>query len=170
MVTLFTLGLGVVVYVTSQQLATTELVAPSVPEVEPEAAEPACTLAFNINPTTTPTSTPTNTPTSTPTGTPTATPTPTPTGTQEIVYVYPTPTPVQIMSCNSSCTINTDCPSDLVCVDGSCRNPSCTGATTCVCTQTPQPTPKTPVSGGPSVLGATVIGMGVLILLVGLAL
>ena len=97
LVTLFTLGLGLVVFLTSQQLATTKQVAPTAPQAKPKAAAPACTLAFAINLTTTntPTPTPTNTPTATPTPTPgpTSTPTPTPTPGQQIVYVNPTATP-----------------------------------------------------------------------------
>lgn len=171
LVALFTLGLGAVVYITSQQLATTSQIAPTVPESQPEAAAPACTLAFAINLTTT------NTPTPTPTPTPanTNTPTPTPTPGQQIVYVNPTatPTPVQqtVASCNNACTINTDCAGGLVCVDSFCRSAACTSDTTCACAATTvQPTPKTPVSGGPTVLGASVIGIGMLILILGLAL
>ncbi len=183
LVALFTVGLGVVVYLTSQQLATTKQVAPTVPQAQPEAAAPACALAFTIGattgtptPTPTPTSTPTNTPTptATPTPGPTGTPTPTPTG-QQIVYVNPTPTPIQVVQttvigCNSACTVNADCPGGLVCIDSACRNASCTTETSCSCSVTPQPTPKTPVSGGPTVLGASIIGIGTLILILGLAL
>jgi len=179
LVVLFTIGLGVMVYITSQQLATTKNVAPNVAQVQPKAAAAACTLAFAINATgTTPTNTPTPTPTRAPTNTPTSTPTPTPTTTQQIVYVNPTATPTPIQkapaSCNNACTVNTDCASGLVCVDGACRNASCTNDATCSCTvaatATPGPTPKTPVSGGPTVLGISVVSAGVLILLLGLAL
>jgi len=190
LVSLFTVGLGVVVYITSQQLATTKQVAPTAPQAQPKAAA-ACTLAFNIGATTptttlTPTNTLTPTPTATLTPTPTATPTPGPTNTptptstpgQQIVYVNPTPTPIQIIQttvagCNNTCTVNADCASGLVCVDGACRNASCTTDTTCSCSAVataPQPTPKTPVSGGPTVLGVSVLGIGVLILMLGLAL
>jgi len=170
LVALFTLGLGAMVYITSQQLATTKEVAPTVPQAEPQAVEPACKLAFAIDLGTTPTPTPTPTPGST--NTPTPTPTLTPTTTQ-IVYVNPTltPTPVQQVGCNSACAINTDCSGGLVCVDGFCRNPSCTGEVSCVCpVAVVQPTPKTPVSGGPTILGVSAIGMGMLILILGLAL
>ena len=174
-VSLFTVGLGVLVYITSQQLSTTSQVAPNVPQAQPKAAAPACELAFNIAANTgTPTPTPTPTSTPTPTPTPTGTPTPTPTPNQ-IVYVNPTatPTPARLASCNASCTVNTDCGNGLVCVNGSCRNPACTDQTSCTCqlAAAPQPTPKIPVSGtGPTVLGASVIGTGLLILLLGLAL
>jgi hypothetical protein len=53
-----------------------------------------------------------------------------------------------------------------------CRNASCTSQTDCVCVvdQT-QPAPKIPVSGsGFSILGASIIGGALLILLLGLAL
>lgn len=188
LVALFTIGLGVMVYLTSQQLATTSQVAPTAPQAKPKAAEPAsCELAFNITgttPTTTVPTTPTTTVPPTPTTTPvppTATPTPvpptaTPTPGQQIVYVNPTPTPitqiVTVASCNSSCSVNADCAGGLVCIDSACRNAACSTDTSCACgvTPTPQPTPKTPVSGGPTVLGASVIGIGALILILGLAL
>lgn len=171
-VILFTVGLGVVVFITSQQLATTQSVAPTTPQAKPKAAAAACVLAFAINLTPTPTATPTPTGTPTPTPGPTSTPTPTPTPGSQIAYVYPTATPTPIQKgtpgCNTSCTINTDCTSGLVCTSGQCRSASCTTDATCSCAV--QPTPKTPVSGGPTVLGASVIGGGVLILVLGLAL
>jgi hypothetical protein len=42
---------------------------------------------------------------------------------------------------------NTDCPSNLICYSGFCRNPQCSNATNCSCSQpTPTPTPTpTPV-------------------------
>jgi len=191
LITIFTLGLGAVVYITSQQLASTKNVAPTVPQAKPKAAQISCELAFNITapsgtitPTSTPTNTPTSTPTNTPTPTPTRTPTPTatPTPTQEIVYVNHTPMPNQQIvqsspvSCNSNCSINTDCADGLVCVDGFCRNAACTASTTCLCTTAAGsapaagPTPKTPVSGGPTVLGVSALGVGMLILILGFAL
>lgn len=216
-IALFTVGLGVVVFLTNQKLSQTASVSPTAPEGEAEAAAlKACVLNFALTgevclcpddetpcpngdvglcpesppDTPTPTATPEDTPTPTPTATPTPTPTPTPEPTatptpgqqsqngeeeappEEIAYVQPTatPTPVPPASCDDSCTINSDCESGLVCVDGSCRNPSCTAVASCTCTGTPQPTPKTPVSGGPTILGASVIGIGMLILLLGLAL
>lgn len=177
-IALLTIGLAVVVIVTSGKLSQTKEVAPTVPQEEPEAAVVACTLAFNINvtetltptPTPTPTPTLTNTPTSTPTPVPTSTPTPTP---EQIVYNTPTPTPEPPpAACNTSCTLNTDCTNGLVCIGGACRNPSCTSQADCVCVVAQaQPTPKVPVSGsGTSVLGASIIAGGLLILLLGFAL
>lgn len=93
-------------------------------------------------PTATPTSTPTATPT--PTNTPTATPTtPTPTPT-----VTPTPSSTPNW-CNGTCGSNSNCQSGYVCHDGYCRNPSCTGESSCNC---PGAT-ATPTA--PPVLGAT---------------
>src|SRR3989344_7839901 len=85
LLTFATIGLGLIAYLTSQQLTELEPVAPTVPQAKPKAAEPACklTLAFAA---TTPTPTPTGEVTPTPTATPTPTPTPGPTAT-------PTPTP-----------------------------------------------------------------------------
>ena len=202
LISLITVGLAVLTFVTSQQLTRTSPVAPNVPQVTPKAAEPACTLSFVIA-TPTPTNVVSGTPTNTPTSTPSNTPTPTPTSTvgcnstctvnsdcnNGLVCVAsscrnqsctdstscscssatPTPTPV-LSSCNSGCTVNTDCSSGLVCISGSCRNPSCTDKTTCTCTVA-TPTPNTPVTGnGPSVLGASVIGSGFLLILLGFAL
>ncbi|MEK7504640.1 MAG: hypothetical protein AAB550_04050, partial [Patescibacteria group bacterium] len=66
--------------------------------------------------------------------TPTPTPTPRPT---------PTPTPTPVTGCNYTCIANTDCPSDLICYSGFCRNPQCSNATNCSCSQpTPTPTPR----------------------------
>ncbi len=181
-VLIFTVGLGVAVFLTSQRLATTEEVAPTVPQEEPQAAATACTLTFALN---TGAATPTPTPpppTATPTPpAPTATPTPpppTPTPEDEVVIVTnPTATPmprqVALASCNNACTLNADCAGGLVCVEGSCRNPSCTTQANCSCevAQAPQQTPRVPVSGtGPSILGASIIAGGLLILLLGLAL
>ena len=88
----------------------------------------------------TPTPTGTLTPTPTPTSTPTATPTPTNTPTS-------TPTP--------TATPTPTPPQEVV-----------PGEETAM-----QPTPKVPVSGtGPSILGASIIAGGLLILLLGLAL
>lgn len=102
----------------------------------------ACSTQFTVLalvPTPTPTpvgSTPTPTPTPTPTTTPTTTPRPT-----------PTPTSTPVTGCNYTCVANTDCPSDLICYSGFCRNPQCSNATNCSCSQpTPTPTPTpTPV-------------------------
>lgn len=163
---LITAGLGIMTFLTSQKLTSTQPVAPTVPQATPKAAEPACTLSFSIAAATnTPTHTPTNTPIDTPTSTPTGTPGNTAT---------PSPTTAPLASCNNTCVINTDCTSGLVCMDGACRNPSCTEQTDCTCTvveETAAPTPEVPVAGtGPTVLGISVIGGGILLLLLGLAL
>jgi len=128
LITVITFGLGIVTFLTSQQLTKTTPVAPNVPQVTPKAAEPACTLSFNL---TTPTPTSETTPTIT--NTPTETPQNTPTN---------TPTPTTTVGCNSSCEVNADCNSGLVCSDGNCRNGSCTDQTDCSCDQagnTPTP-------------------------------
>jgi hypothetical protein len=116
LLTLITLGMGIVVFITGGKLTTKKPVAPTVPQVTPKASEPACTLTFTI-------ATPTSTMTETPTQTPTSTPNP--------------------ASCNDSCTVDTDCTSGLICSANLCLNPSCTGDTDCICptpTQTPTPT------------------------------
>lgn len=123
----------------------------------------------------TPIDTPTNTPTGTLTQTPTYTPTHTPTGTPGPTST-PTPSPTPAPGCNSPCVINTDCPSVYVCWEGFCRNASCVENSNCVCAgATPTPTtpatPNVPIAGaGPTVLGVSVIGGGLLLLLLGLLL
>lgn len=90
-VALITGGLGVVTFLTSQQLKKEQPVAPSVPQEQPEAAKPSnckITLTFAVS-TPTPTSTPTPSATPTPTATPGPTATPTPTETPG-----PTATPI----------------------------------------------------------------------------
>jgi len=136
------------------------------------------------------TATPTETPTSTPTGIPTGTPVPT----------SPPPAPgVCDASCgvDSDCSSGFVCAT--VQGIKRCRKPECTDQFTCVCpavtatpiptvvqqvqqivvtaTPTPEPTiiaaaptPKVPVSGVPSVLGAATVGGGILLLLLGLLL
>lgn len=125
---------------------------------------PTNTLTGTISVTKTPTatSTPTKTPTNSPTGTLTITNTPTgtismtntpshtatntPTGTISITNTpTKTPTPTSPAACNNACTVNTDCPSGLVCSDSRCRNVSCLESATCVCqvVETPTPTPTT---------------------------
>ena len=75
-VTIITLGLGVVAYLTSTKLDNETSVAPNVPQVTPQATSNACKVSFTIT-----ANTPTPTNTGTPSGTPTHTPTATPTGT-----------------------------------------------------------------------------------------
>ncbi len=127
-------------------------------------------------PTNTPTGTPGNTPTNTPTGTPGDTPTNTHTGTPgDTATNTPTQTatvtPTQIVyaTCNQACTVNADCGNGLVCLDSVCRNPSCSESASCQCQVAASPTPRIPVAGtGPTVLGASVIMGGMLLLLLGL--
>jgi len=79
-VTIITIGIGVVAYLTSTKLEQQTSVAPNVPQVTPKASNnPDCKLVFSLT---------INTPTPTPTGVQN-TPTPTPTGVQNT----PTPTP-----------------------------------------------------------------------------
>jgi hypothetical protein len=154
-------------------------------------------------PTKTPTSTPTLTPTisptitltNTPTISPTITLTNTPTNTQTVTPTATVP-PFTPGICDSSCGVDSDCRSGMICatVQGikRCRNPECTAEWTCVCpaktatpivyqqvqqvvvTATPRPvvvqTPKTPVSGVPSILGAATVVGGALLLLIGFIL
>ncbi|MBI5449235.1 hypothetical protein HY948_02850 [Candidatus Gottesmanbacteria bacterium] len=182
-VSLITVGLAVMVFLTSGKLTTTKPVAPTVPQATPKAAAPACTLTFTIAlPTSTPTPTagPTATPTPTPTPGPTATPGPTSTPTPTPRPGGPTPTPGPSKAiCNQSCTATSDCSSGLTCLGNVCRNASCDTKTNCTCdvaagptpTPTIPPVPKVPVAGtGPTVLGASVIGSGLLLLLLGLIL
>lgn len=77
-VSLMTVGLGVLVLVTSRQISQTKPVAPTAPQAKPKAATGACTLAFAIGAPTTTSPTPSTTSTPSPTATPTPTPTPTP--------------------------------------------------------------------------------------------
>lgn len=167
-----TVGLGVVVFLTTQKLKQTAPIAPP----PPQAAVPACTLTFSIGSTPTPTKTGTPTPTLPPDVTPTKTPTPTltntPTATPPDVTNTPTPTSpptTPVVTCNETCTVNTDCGSGLVCLDSVCRNPSCSEEADCLCEEIAiVPTPKIPVSGAPSVMGVTTIAGGLLLLLLGL--
>lgn len=105
-VTIITIGIGVVAYLTSTKLEQQTSVAPNVPQVTPKASNnPDCKLVFSLT-INTPTPTPTgvqNTPTPTPTGVQN-TPTPTPTGVQN------TPTPTSV-SHRPECTNLTLSPS-----------------------------------------------------------
>lgn len=102
------------------------VVAPTVPQATPQAAEPACKLSFTV---TGPTPTPTPTPTASPTPTPTGTPGPTAT---------PTPTPSSNIACWSSCDNNAQCGDGRTCKDFGggtkrCVNPRCDSESDCVC-------------------------------------
>jgi hypothetical protein len=197
-----TFGLGIVTFLTSQKLTKTTSIAPTVPQVTPKAVTPACTYTFTITlsaKTASPTSTvaPTGTltqkttPTVTSKPTPLASRTPTPTVTStptQTPSLAPTATSIPPGICNTSCNVSTDCAAGYTCSSGTCRNPSCTLKTSCVCdisTLTPTPTnasianaatptevpqPAIPVSGGETTLGALIISFGALLLIVGFAL
>lgn len=220
-VTIITVGLGVVAYLTSTKLNTSAPVAPTVPQVTPKATSNACKVSFTITP---------NTPTPTNTGVPpTNTPTPTPTSqantTPECTDLAINPTTgTPPFTVSLTCT-GKDVDGDITAVeftlpDGTTKlveknvgspgsltttyNVAQNGAYTFSCrvrdnnqkfssipdackkslnlnveatprpasptnAPTPNPTPKIPVSGTPSVLGASVAAGGILLLLFGLA-
>lgn len=71
LVSLLTLGLGILTFLTTEKLKETKPIAPTVAQVIPKAAEPACQLSFSVvqaTPSATPTSTPspTNSPNTNP--------------------------------------------------------------------------------------------------------
>lgn len=141
------------------------------PSPTPAATAPsACqALAFNVS-TTTPTPSPSPSPSVSPSPSPSASPTSTPGPT-----VSPTPTSAP-NSCNGTCGSNFNCASDLVCYNGFCRNPSCTGSTNCICGTSapsiaPTPAPSLPSSGTDwPTLAAMSIGIIVIISSILLAL
>lgn len=45
----------------------------------------------------------------------------------------PTPPTPTTPVCNSTCTTSANCPNDMACSNGRCRNPSCTTVASCVC-------------------------------------
>ena len=237
LVTIITMGIGVVAYLTSTKLEQQGPVAPTVPQVTPKASDVNCKLIFSlaVDNTPTPTSTPGPTPTPTPTSTPGPTPTPTPTSTPGPT---PTPTPTPVPgNTNPICvdlTVNPatgtvpytvtltctgrDNDGDIIAAeftmpDGSTKlieqnvgspgsltttyTVTTSGAYSFSCrvrdnnnvwiasddcrvssgvtpppgttaTPTPIPTPKIPVAGVPSVLGASIVTGGILLLLLGL--
>lgn len=71
-------------------------------------------------------------------------------------------------SCGGTCGSNFNCASDLVCFQGSCRNPDCTSSVSCVCggtsTSTSTPAPSLPQSGTdwPTVAG---FGVGIFVII-----
>jgi hypothetical protein len=85
----------------------------------------------------------------------------------------PTPTPTDSTassatnSCGGTCGSNSNCKSPLLCYQGFCRNPSCSGSLNCVCsggaTSSPTPTPTNmpvPVSGsGLETIAGVVVGV-----------
>ncbi len=227
-VTIITVGLGVVAYLTSTKLDTSNPVAPNVPQVTPKATSNACKVSFSITvntPTPTNTGAPTQTPTNTPTNAPTSTPTPIGNTTPECTDLALSPTTgVPPFTITLTCT-GRDPDGDITAVeftlpDGTTKlveqNVGSPGSLTTtytvsqngsynfscrvrdntqkfsgvpeVCKKsvnlnveatptpvklavlpTPIPTPKIPVSGIPSVLGASVVVGGFLLLLFGLA-
>lgn len=229
-VTIITVGLGVVAYLTSTKLDNETSVAPNVPQVTPKAVSNACKVSFSIT-ANTPTPTNTGTPSGTPTNTPTATPTNTPTDTSNtapvctdlalnptsgtapftvtlkctgkdidgditaVEFTLPDGTTKLIEqnvgslgSLSTTYTVPTDGSYNFSCrvrdnnqkfsdVPDACRKslhlnvevtptPRPIGPTS---TPTPIPTPKIPVSGTPSILGASVVAGGLFLLLLGLA-
>ncbi|MBI5614305.1 PKD domain-containing protein [Candidatus Gottesmanbacteria bacterium] len=245
---LFVAGMGAVIFLTTQKLEQKNSVAPTVPQITPKAAEPACTLTFALGPTPTPTATPTPTPTpggsnnvpectkltanpnsgsSSPltveftctgrdsdgkilaaefsfgdgntkvvekdVGSPgsisstytftrggtfgascrvrdnNGTYSTTPDVCKVSIPIGTGPTPTPAPYCGTTCSTSTDCTSGMLCSNGVCRNPSCPTSTNCLCvTPTEAPVPKIPVSGTGAVLGASVVGSGLLLLLIGL--
>jgi len=130
--------------------------------------------------TNTPTNNPSNTatPTSIYTNTPTSTLLPTPTSTQASTQTpsstsTSTPTPVPLASCNNNCNITSDCLSGYACINGFCRNPSCSEETNCICPvaeTTPTIPVDIPVTGGFDLLGSAIIGIAGILLLFGIVL
>jgi len=150
---------------------------PTPTQIPPTPTQPEETITpTEVPPVSTPTPTPIPpTPTVpvaiTATSTPSSTPTSTPIATL-------TPTIVQPNSCNGTCGSNANCQSHLVCSNGFCRNPSCTGSDSCACaptgvppqvsTITPTPVQALPQSGGASstliltIGGLILLGFGIL--------
>lgn len=48
-------------------------------------------------------------------------------------------TPTPLLRCGTPCTVNAHCPNQLVCFEGSCRNPECANKENCACIVTPTP-------------------------------
>ena len=135
---LATVILGSLAVITAYKIATRKPVAPTVPQTQPRAANPACRLTFSVQPLSTPTPTglltPTPTGTLTPILTPTGTlvPTVTPTSTPTI-----TPTPTPLLGCYRECDSDDDCEGTLRCQTVSgvkrCVNLDCPGEKDCIC-------------------------------------
>ncbi len=228
-VTIITVGIGVVAYLTSTKLETRQPVAPTVPQVTPKATDINCKLVFTLgtDETPTPTNTAGPTPTNTvgPTPTNTTAPTPTPTGVSNNTRPECTDLTIEPTTGTPPYTVTLTCTgrdidgditaAEFTLPDGSTKlveenvgspgslsttyTVTSAGANSFSCqirdnnnvwasssdcrigvaptlppgttaTPTPIQTPKIPVAGIPSVLGATVIGGGLLLLLLGLAL
>lgn len=231
LVTIITVGIGVVAYLTSTKLEQQQPVAPTVPQVTPKASDINCKLVFSIGtePTPTPTVGPSPTPTATPSPTPTATPGPTatPTPTTPANNTKPECTDLTVEPATGTVpyTVTLTCTgkdedgditaAEFTMPDGSkklveqnvgspgsltttytvttggaysfscqvrdnnnawissdaCRvsaGPTPPGPTPTPAPVAVNPTPKVPVAGVPSVLGASVVAGGVLLLLLGL--
>lgn len=162
LVSLLTIGLGVAAILTGQQLKTAQPVAPSVPQAQPQAVEPECKVEFTLTvPSETPTPSTSTTQTPTPSQSPTVTPTQTLTPSQS-------PTVTQTPTATPSVSITPTQP------PGGSPTPTQPGTTQSPLAQvspTPLPTPKVPVAGiGPNILGISIITLGGLLVLIGLAL
>lgn len=241
LVTIITVGIGVVAYLTSTKLEQQQPVAPTVPQVTPKATDINCKLIFSLDVDNTPTPSPTPTGGITPTLTPTdgITPSPTPTGTSGPTPT-PSPTPVAnntqpvcveltvqpatgtvpytvTLTCTGKDTDGDITAAEFTMPDGSkklveqnvgspgsitttytvttsgaysfsCQvrdnnnswvsNEACRvstgptpppGSTATPAPLAANPTPKVPVAGVPSILGASVVAGGILLLLLGLA-
>ncbi len=85
-----------------------------------------------------------------------------------------TPTPTLLAGCSESCNTNDDCTAGLACIGGMCRNQACSEKTDCTCViaggSTPTPTsPQLPSAGfGLPTIG--VLGGGVVMILLGILL
>lgn len=232
LVTIITIGIGVVAYLTSIKLEQQAPVAPTVPQDVPQAVNTACKLIFTLGTDSTPTptvvgSSPTPTPTPTPTGTPGPTATPTPTTPANNTKPECTSLAVEPATGTVPYTVTLTCTgkdidgditaAEFTMPDGSkklveqnvgspgsltttytvitggaysfscqvrdnnnawissnaCRistGPTAPpGATATPAPLAVNPTPKVPVAGVPSILGASVVAGGILLLLLGLA-
>lgn len=90
-----------------------------------------CTYTVMSEATPSPSPSPSPTPSPSPSVSPSPSPSPTP-GVTPTPSPSPSPTP-KAPQCNSECVNNADCPSDLVCSSGRCRNEECTGESDCTC-------------------------------------
>lgn len=115
-ITLLLAGVAIFTAVRLYQLRQ-ESVAPTAPESEPAAAAPESCSSLSFT-IGEPTDTPTNTITTTPT----------------------------VKDCAQSCAASSECKSGLICSNGSCRNPSCSAETDCVCPTATTTTTTTPTA------------------------
>ena len=226
LVTIITVGIGIVAYLTSTKLEQQQPVAPTVPQVTPKATDIDCKIVFTLGVDSTPTPTPTGGPSPTPT--PTGGPSPTPTPTTSANNTKPECTDLTVepatgtvpytvtLTCTGKDTDGDITAAEFTMPDGSKKlveqnvgspgsltttyTVTTSGAYSFSCqvrdnnnawissdacristgptappgsTATPaplavNPTPRVPVAGVPSVLGASVIAGGILLLLLGL--